>query len=91
MNGPKTRDVYGYLKRELRHCDNSGTVRWNFEKFLIDYEGKPFRRYDKNVSLEDMREDIEYLLDLRGPSKHEIKMAEREEKLAQRTYDIYMG
>ncbi len=91
MNGPQTRDVYCYLKRELPHKKGSKSVKWNFEKFLIDYEGKPYKRYTKDVTLQDMREDIEYLLELRGPSEMEIKKAERDKKLMTRSYDIFMG
>jgi len=37
-------------------------IAWNFEKFLIDKTGKPFRRYDSGVDGFDLSADITYLL-----------------------------
>lgn len=37
-------------------------ISWNFEKFLIDRSGKPFRRYNYMVFPDAMIPDIEYLL-----------------------------
>ena len=42
VNGPGTLDVYAVVK----HVANLGAndVAWNYEKFLLDGEGKPFAR-----------------------------------------------
>lgn len=37
-------------------------VAWNFEKFLIDSKGKPFRRYSRRYQTSDLSTDIEALL-----------------------------
>ena len=37
-------------------------VSWNFEKFLIDKEGVPFKRYSPKFENKDMVPDIETLL-----------------------------
>jgi len=39
-------------------------IRWNFEKFLFDRAGQPYRRYAPTVEPTLMVEDIEYLLSL---------------------------
>jgi len=37
-------------------------ITWNFEKFLIDKTGKPFKRYDSGVDGFDLSADIALLL-----------------------------
>lgn len=37
-------------------------VTWNFEKFLVDKEGKPVKRYDRFFDMMDIAADIEKLL-----------------------------
>ena len=37
-------------------------IAWNFEKFLIDKEGKPVKRYSRNFLTKDIEEDIKALL-----------------------------
>ncbi len=52
-------DVYKYL------TENTGKqVEWNFNKFLVDKEGKVVKYYPSNVAPEDagLRKDIEALL-----------------------------
>jgi glutathione peroxidase len=46
----------------------SSDVRWNFEKFLINKQGKPIMRYHTSVLPMDIRPDIEELLSYQGPS-----------------------
>lgn len=41
-------------------CRND--ISWNFEKFLIDKDGVPFKRYSRNFLTKDIKEDIEMLL-----------------------------
>jgi len=40
-------------------------VRWNFEKFLINKKGKPVLRYHTHVLPDDIRQDIQDLLEER--------------------------
>lgn len=40
-------------------------VSWNFEKFLIDSNGVPFKRYSNNFPTADIAPDIEVLLSKR--------------------------
>uniref|UniRef100_A0A4W3JXX9 Glutathione peroxidase n=2 Tax=Callorhinchus milii TaxID=7868 RepID=A0A4W3JXX9_CALMI len=37
-------------------------VGWNFEKFLIDRDGEPYKRYSNAYFTIDLAEDIEFLL-----------------------------
>ncbi len=39
-----------------------GDVTWNFEKFLVDAEGIPYKRFDPSVSPENLVPAIEALL-----------------------------
>lgn len=62
VNGKDTREVYSFLKRELPNPDESNDIRWNFAKFLVDAEGKPYKRYGSKKPPLDIKEDIEELL-----------------------------
>ncbi|KAK7058688.1 glutathione peroxidase gpx1 [Halocaridina rubra] len=37
-------------------------IGWNFEKFLIGKDGKPFKRYSKKFETKNLQPDIESLL-----------------------------
>jgi glutathione peroxidase len=37
-------------------------ISWNFEKFLIDHEGRPVKRYSKNFETINIAADIEELI-----------------------------
>lgn len=37
-------------------------LAWNFEKFIIDKDGKPFKRYSKKFPTKNLAEDIQALL-----------------------------
>ena len=61
VNGSNTHPLFGYLKKEL------GTflgrkIKWNFAKFLIDRDGKPFKRYAPTTKPAKIEEDIQALL-----------------------------
>lgn len=61
VNGPKAHPLWRFLRSHLK--DSLGNaIRWNFTKFLIDRNGKPFRRYDSTVSPLDIEGDIQELL-----------------------------
>jgi len=45
---------------EPLHADD---IRWNFEKFLVDWAGRPIARYSETVDPLDMIPHIDYLLD----------------------------
>ncbi|CAB4034224.1 epididymal secretory glutathione peroxidase-like, partial [Paramuricea clavata] len=37
-------------------------IKWNFEKFLIDHTGQPRKRYTPNLKPQDMKTDIQNLV-----------------------------
>ena len=76
VNGKNENPIYTFLKSrcpsvrkefqasyklyyEPYHQDD---IRWNFEKFLIDENGHPVRRYDESLDPMDIVPDIDALL-----------------------------
>ncbi|MBL3656266.1 glutathione peroxidase [Fulvivirga sediminis] len=61
VNGSNTHPVFKYLKDTL-----GGTlgkkIKWNFTKFLITPEGKPFKRYAPTTKPEKIEDDIKQVL-----------------------------
>jgi glutathione peroxidase len=69
VNGEEAHPLYKHLKTILPHkIYNNGTVdedvKWNFEKFLIDQNGVPVKRYNFSINPFDIEDDILELLDL---------------------------
>lgn len=63
VNGPNTSALYAKLKS----MDNINTsavqkISWNFEKFLIDADGVPVRRYKPGVKPLALESDISTLI-----------------------------
>ncbi len=61
VNGKGTHPVFRYLKDHLPGRFGK-RIKWNFTKFLVTAEGKPFRRYAPNTRPGDMEEDLQSLL-----------------------------
>ena len=61
VNGKETHPVFKYLKDNL-----GGTfgkkIKWNFTKFLITPDGKPFKRYAPTTKPEKIESDIKDIL-----------------------------
>lgn len=61
VNGGNTHPVFKYLKDEL-----GGTlgkrIKWNFTKFLITPEGKPFKRYAPTTKPNKIEKDIKKVI-----------------------------
>jgi len=76
VNGKNTDPIFQHLKhvcpppwkefwpseKNLWEPKHSDDVRWNFEKWLIDVNGQPFRRYNSYTEPQNMEQDIKYLL-----------------------------
>lgn len=61
VNGAKTNPLYSFLKTSLP-LEGKNDIRWNFEKFLIDKNGKPVQRYASKVKPEELEAEILKLL-----------------------------
>ena len=57
VNGPNTHPVYLFLKNAL-----PGKITWNFNKFLLDRNGVPVKRYPSQTTPKDLEKEIEELL-----------------------------
>jgi len=61
VNGENAHPIYKYLKKEL-----NGTlgrdIKWNFTKFMVDKNGKPYKRFAPTTKPDKLRKDIEKLL-----------------------------
>ncbi|CAB9505770.1 Glutathione peroxidase [Seminavis robusta] len=66
VNGANTREVFGFLKHTLPNDDGTTGIRWNFAKFLVDHEGKPYKRFSPQIAPNDMVVDIDELLNKRS-------------------------
>lgn len=61
VNGPNTHPIFKYLKSELGGFLGS-RIKWNFTKFLIDADGKPYKRFAPITKPQSIAPDIEKLL-----------------------------
>lgn len=61
VNGDNAHPIYKYLKKELKGFPGS-EIKWNFGKFMLDRDGKPFKRFAPTTAPEKLRSDIEKLL-----------------------------
>ena len=62
VNGNDAHPLYKYLTSSAPGVLGTENIKWNFTKFLVDREGKVFKRYAPNVEPKDMSKDIEQLL-----------------------------
>jgi len=61
VNGRGTHPVFRFLKEQLPGKSRK-RIKWNFTKFLITPEGKPYKRYNPTTSPASMEEDIVSIL-----------------------------
>ena len=80
VNGKETREVYSYLKRELPGDKKYPDIEWNYAKFLVASDGKPYKRFQPCAELSELRDDIEHLLKLKEKKEAEIAAAAAEKK-----------
>ena len=62
VNGADAHPLYKYLKHAAPGVLGSGSIKWNFTKFLIDREGNVVRRYASADKPEKIEGDIQRLL-----------------------------
>jgi glutathione peroxidase len=63
VNGPNTHPLYRLLKAAKKGVLGSGTIKWNFTKFLVDADGRVLRRYAPAATPEAIDRDVARLLD----------------------------
>jgi glutathione peroxidase len=61
VNGENTHPIFVYLKNELGGFFGK-KIKWNFTKFIIDKDGKPYKRYSPITKPEKLIKDIERLI-----------------------------
>ncbi|KAF9647963.1 glutathione peroxidase [Thelephora ganbajun] len=62
VNGDNTNEVYKYLKSQKSGLLGLTRIKWNFEKFLIDKEGKVVNRWASTTTPEAIDAEIASLL-----------------------------
>ncbi|GMM47194.1 peroxiredoxin [Pichia kluyveri] len=62
VNGDKADPIYEWLKSEKSGMLGFKAIKWNFEKFLVDKEGKVYQRYSSLKNPASISDDIEKLL-----------------------------
>lgn len=62
VNGRNAHPLYQYLRSKKFGIGNSGIIKWNFTKFLLDRKGDVVNRYAPNVEPEKLKDRIEQLL-----------------------------
>lgn len=61
VNGENAHPLYKWLKPRAPGALGND-IKWNFAKFLVDHEGRPFKRYAPNVNPMKLTGAIEKLL-----------------------------
>ncbi len=62
VNGLKNSITMKAIEKMSTTVKNSGDIRWNFTKFLVDREGKVIERYEPVESISKIEEKIKELL-----------------------------
>ena len=55
VNGPGRHAIYQELVQTADEGGETGDIRWNFEKFVIDADGTPVARFSPQVTPDDDR------------------------------------
>ena len=62
VNGPNVDPLYILLKKERPGFLGSGTIKWNFTKFLVDRDGNIVERYSPSTKPAEIEDKIISLL-----------------------------
>jgi glutathione peroxidase len=63
VNGANADPIYKYLKKELKGFPGS-ELKWNFTKFMLDKNGKPYKRFSPTTTPAKLRKYIVKLLSI---------------------------
>jgi glutathione peroxidase len=61
VNGKNTHPLYAHLKKECPGLLGTGSIKWNFTKFLVNREGKVIKRYATATTPQEIEPDIHKL------------------------------
>jgi glutathione peroxidase len=62
VNGPGAHPLFGLLRAACPGIAGTGSIKWNFTKFLVDRDGRPVRRFGPAATPAQLRPHIESLL-----------------------------
>eukprot|EP00693_Jakoba_libera_P003015 EC693211.1.p1 GENE.EC693211.1~~EC693211.1.p1 ORF type:complete len:122 (+),score=40.71 EC693211.1:240-605(+) len=62
VNGKEAHPIFQWLKLKL-NGSMGNRIKWNFTKFLLDYNGEPVRRVGPFSNPDKLVPDVEILLD----------------------------
>ena len=62
VNGSDADPLFQHLRKSARGALGSERIKWNFTKFLVNKEGVVVKRYAPTAKPQDLRKDIEALL-----------------------------
>ncbi len=54
VNGANAADLYKWLKSQQPNDDGSEDIGWNFTKFLVNKDGQVVKRFNPQVTPEDV-------------------------------------
>jgi len=61
--GPENGMLYQHIQKLRPEVIGTDEVKWNFTKFLVDRDGAVVRRYESTATPEEIRADLDALLD----------------------------
>ena len=62
VNGPNAADLYKWLKTQQPNDDGSEDIGWNFTKFLVNKDGQVVKRFNPQVTPEEVAAQLGELL-----------------------------
>ena len=63
VNGSSASPLFKHLKNEAKGVMGSEAIKWNFTKFLIDYNGSVIKRYSPQTTPDKIDKDLSKILD----------------------------
>lgn len=63
VNGDNAHPLFQFLKQQAPGVLGSESIKWNFTKFLVNKNGRVFKRYASLTKPEELVGDIQNLLD----------------------------
>lgn len=63
VNGKNAHPLYMFLRKQARGIFGSSSIKWNFTKFLVDRNGRVYKRYAPATGPLKLTRDIERLLE----------------------------